>query len=97
MAEVEVPLAGGNVAAKVVRVGTTVRKPVTVATPAVEAVLRHLQRVGFAGAPRALGRDGQDRQVLAPSSPPAGARGPTSTSTTRYPQRQAQPDQGGSP
>ncbi len=64
MAEVEVPLAGGNVAAEVVRVGTTVRKPVTAATPAVEAVLRHLQRVGFAGAPRALGRDGQGRQVL---------------------------------
>ena len=61
MAEVEIPLAGGNVAAHVVRVGATVRKP---ATPAVEAVLRHLERVGFAGAPRALGRDEQGRQVL---------------------------------
>lgn len=62
--EVEVPLIGGNVAAEVVRVGTTVRKPVTAATSTVDAVLRHLHQVGFAGAPRALGRDGQGRQVL---------------------------------
>ncbi len=64
MAEIEVPLSGGNVAAGVVRVGRTVRKPVTPATPAVHAVLRHLEKVGFAGAPRALGRDEQGRQVL---------------------------------
>jgi Ser/Thr protein kinase RdoA (MazF antagonist) len=64
VAEAEIPLSGGNVAAGVVRVGATVRKPVTLATPAVEAVLRHLERVGFTGAPRALGRDEQGRQVL---------------------------------
>jgi hypothetical protein len=64
VAEVEIPLAGGNVAARVVRVGATVRKPATPATPAVEAVLRHLERMGFTGAPRALGRDEQGRQVL---------------------------------
>ena len=64
MAEVEVPLSGGNVAAGVMRVGATVRKPVTSATPAMEAVLSHLERVGFPGAPRALGRDAQGRQVL---------------------------------
>lgn len=55
-------LAGGNVAAGVVRVGDTVRKPVTAATPAVEALLRHLD--GFAGAPRTFGRDEKGRQVL---------------------------------
>lgn len=64
MADVEVPLPGGNVAVGVVRVGMTVRKPVTAATPSVEAVLGHLERVGFTGAPRALGRDRQGRQVL---------------------------------
>lgn len=62
--EAEVPLPGGNVAAAVVRVGKTVRKPVTAGTPAVEAVLRHLERVGFDGAPRTLGRDARGRQVL---------------------------------
>lgn len=55
-------LAGGNVADAVVRVGDTVRKPVTASTPAVEALLRHLD--GFAGAPRTFGRDEQGRQVL---------------------------------
>ncbi len=64
MAQIEVPLSGGNVAAGVVRLGRTVRKPVTPATPAVQAVLRHLEQVGFAGAPRPLGRDEQGRQVL---------------------------------
>jgi Ser/Thr protein kinase RdoA (MazF antagonist) len=55
-------LAGGNVANTVVKIGDTVRKPVTKATPAVEALLAHLD--GFAGAPRHLGRDDQGRQVL---------------------------------
>jgi hypothetical protein len=57
-------LTGGNVAGHVVRVGDTVRKPVTSATPAVEALLRHLEAAGFAGAPRTLGRDERGRQVL---------------------------------
>lgn len=55
-------LAGGNVADTVVRIGDTVRKPVTKATPAVEALLGHLD--GFPGAPRHFGRDDQGRQVL---------------------------------
>jgi Ser/Thr protein kinase RdoA (MazF antagonist) len=62
MPGVEQILAGGNVAAAVVRVGDTVRKPVTPATPAVEALLAHLD--GFPGAPRHHGRDEQGRQVL---------------------------------
>jgi len=33
-------------------------------TPAVHAVLRHLERVGFAGAPRVVGMDGQGREVV---------------------------------
>lgn len=59
---VEEVLAGGNVAAAVVRVGDTVRKPVTQATPAVEALLDHLK--DFPGTPRHLGRDDRGRQVL---------------------------------
>jgi Ser/Thr protein kinase RdoA (MazF antagonist) len=57
-------LAGGNVAAGVVRVGDTVRKPAGFWTPAVEALLAFLEARGFSGAPRALGRDDRGRQVL---------------------------------
>jgi Ser/Thr protein kinase RdoA (MazF antagonist) len=57
-------LTGGNVAGRVVRVGSTVRKPAGPATDAVQAVLTYLQDVGFTGAPRTFGRDDQGRQVL---------------------------------
>jgi hypothetical protein len=43
-------LGGGNVAAGVVRVGDTGRKPAGFWTPAVEALLAHLRRAGFTGA-----------------------------------------------
>jgi Ser/Thr protein kinase RdoA (MazF antagonist) len=62
--EAEEVLTGGNVADSVVRIGTTVRKPTTAATPGIEAVLDHLAEVGFESAPRALGRDSQGRQVM---------------------------------
>lgn len=57
-------LHGGNVADAVVRIGGTVRKPATAATPAVEALLGHLAALGFEGAPRTLGRDERGRHVL---------------------------------
>jgi len=57
-------LAGGNVAAGVVWVGRTVRKPATAATPAVGALLRHLTGAGFDASPRYLGLDEAGRQVL---------------------------------
>jgi Ser/Thr protein kinase RdoA (MazF antagonist) len=57
-------LTGGNVAAVVVRVGPTVRKPANAATPAVHALLGHLAAVGFDGSPRAIGLDERGRQVL---------------------------------
>jgi hypothetical protein len=60
----EQALSGGNVAESVRRVGDTVRKPAGPWTPAVAALLTHLAAVGFSGAPRALGRDAQNRQVL---------------------------------
>jgi len=57
-------LPGGNVAGAVVRVGSTVRKPATPATPAVEALLEHLAAAGVAAVPRTLGRDQLGRHVL---------------------------------
>jgi len=57
-------LAGGNVAPVVVRIGATVRKPAGPQTPAVEALLAHLQAAGFAGAPRTLGRHERGRHIL---------------------------------
>ncbi len=46
------------------RVGTTVRRPVAASTPAVHALLRHLEGVGFEGSPRVLGIDDKGREVL---------------------------------
>lgn len=45
-------------------VGDTVRKPVGRWTPAVHALLRHLENVGFDGAPRVLGIDDSGREIL---------------------------------
>ncbi|HEY3560332.1 MAG TPA: phosphotransferase [Kribbella sp.] len=60
--DVEEELTGGNVADRVVRIGSTVRKPALAHTAGVEAVLAHL--TGFEGAPQTLGRDDQGRHVL---------------------------------
>jgi len=61
----EVALAGGmGSGGAVVRVGDTVRRPVRPFSPSVAAFLRHLESVGFAGAPRHLGLDEQGREVL---------------------------------
>jgi hypothetical protein len=63
--EREVALPGG-VANRglVVRVGDTVRRPLRRTSPAIHALLRHLEDVGFSGAPRFLGIDEQGREVL---------------------------------
>ena len=61
----EVPLAGGmGSGGAVVRVGDTVRRPVRPFSASVAAFLRHLEAVGFEGAPRHLGHDEQGREVL---------------------------------
>ena len=57
-------LAGGNVTGPVVRIGDTVRRARTTAAASVEALLVHLERVGFDHSPRFLGVDDQGRQVL---------------------------------
>ncbi|MCP9949718.1 phosphotransferase enzyme family protein [Actinomadura madurae] len=60
----EVPLSGGDVSEGVVRVGETVRRPLRAHSPAVHGLLRHLEAVGFDGAPRVLGIDEVGREVL---------------------------------
>ena len=62
--EPEVALPGGDVTVGVVRVGATVRRPVGEHSPLVHALLKHLEAVGFDGAPRFLGIDGAGREVL---------------------------------
>jgi hypothetical protein len=57
-------LPGGNLAGPVVRVGDAVRRPAGPWTPAVHALLRHLEAAGFAGAPRVLGLDAHGRELL---------------------------------
>lgn len=60
----EVPLLGGNVGVRVVRVGDTVRRRATASTASVDSLLRHFETLGVAGVPRAMGVDEQGRQVL---------------------------------
>lgn len=64
MSEQEEQLTGGNSAESVVRIGSTVRKPVTPSTPAVHSFLAHLRAKGFEASPDVLGLDEQGRQVL---------------------------------
>ncbi len=64
MPEPEQPLTGGSQTPGVVRVGDTVRRPAHSRSAQTQALLRHLERVGFTGAPRALGFDAQGREVL---------------------------------
>ncbi len=47
-----------------VRIGDTVHRPANPWTPAVHGLLRHLDAVGFSGAPRVLGFDERGREVL---------------------------------
>lgn len=61
----EVLLVGGYTnAGLVTRVGDTVRRPRSASSAAVHALLEHLERVGFDGAPRLLGCDERGREVL---------------------------------
>jgi hypothetical protein len=60
----EQALAGGQQTKGIVRVGQTVRRPLHDRSNYVHALLRHLEAVGFDGAPRLLGIDAQGREVL---------------------------------
>jgi hypothetical protein len=56
------PLSGGGLTGAK-RVGSTVHRATGPWTPAVHALLRHLERVGFE-APRVIGIDEEGREVL---------------------------------
>jgi hypothetical protein len=56
-------LEGGNDGGAI-RIGETVRRTARSWTPAVHELLRHLERKGFAGAPRVLGFDDEGREML---------------------------------
>jgi hypothetical protein len=60
----EEALRGGNLSAGIVRVGGTVHRPTGPWTPAVHSLLRHLEQVGFQGAPRVYGFDTTGREVV---------------------------------
>lgn len=64
VADQEVPLQGGKINQGIVRVGNTVRRPLHPWSTTVHALLQHLERVGFEGAPRFLGIDERGREVL---------------------------------
>lgn len=49
---------------EVERVGETIRRSAGRWTPTVHALLAHLERIGFEGAPRPLGIDGEGREIL---------------------------------
>lgn len=61
---VEEQLSGGLVEGRCVRVGGTVRRPWLPSSPAVQHLLHHMERAGFDGAPRPLGRDDQGREIV---------------------------------
>jgi hypothetical protein len=64
-AAVEVPLLGGTAnRGQVFRRGGTVRRPSPTNGAAIHALLGHLEKAGFDGAPRFLGRDDHGRDVL---------------------------------
>jgi len=60
----ETVLTGGRLTPGVVRVGETVRRPTGPHSPFVHALPRHLERAGFAAAPRFLGIDDRGREIL---------------------------------
>jgi len=60
----EIPLAGGNVNAGVVRVGNTVRRAIGPNSGNVHKLLEQLDRRGYGHAPRFLGIDASGREIL---------------------------------
>ncbi|MBA3841478.1 MAG: phosphotransferase [Actinobacteria bacterium] len=61
---IEIPLLGGWVTSGVVRIGDTVRRPLSPRSVFVHQFLRELEALGFYGAPRFLGIDELGREVL---------------------------------
>ncbi|MER6526391.1 phosphotransferase [Streptomyces sp. NPDC001508] len=59
-----VPLRGGRITEDVVRIGDTVRRPTSAASPFAASLLDLLESRGFTGAPRYLGRDQVGRDTF---------------------------------
>ena len=59
----EVPLRGGHNRG-VVRVGATVRRPLKPGAERIHRLLTYFERRGFTGAPRFVGIDERDREIL---------------------------------
>lgn len=74
MDDAEIILPGGRTTVGVVKVGDTVRRPCTSNAEFVRSTLRHLETVGFDGAPRYLGVDQIGRETFSylPGEVPAG-------------------------
>ncbi|GLQ57261.1 phosphotransferase [Devosia nitrariae] len=64
MEEPEIALTGGRVTAGVVRIGDTVRRPISRDRTLQHDLLSHLEAKGFVGTPRLLGVDEMNREVL---------------------------------
>lgn len=64
MPQIETPLSGGNVNSGVMRVGHTVRRGQTTASPAIHRLLRHLEAENCTICPRFLGIDEDNREIL---------------------------------
>jgi hypothetical protein len=62
--EEEVPLLGGMSTPGVVKVGCTVRRPMSANAGYVHDLLLHFEECGFGGAPRYLGVDQRGREIL---------------------------------
>jgi len=60
----ETILQGGRTRLGVVKIDETVRRPLNQNSQFASSLLKHLEAVGFSKAPRYLGRDDQDRDIL---------------------------------
>lgn len=54
----------GGTFSTVVRIGDAVHRPAGPWTPTIHALLKHLEHKGYSGAPRVIGIDEQDREIL---------------------------------
>ncbi len=64
VSETATPLSGGRITQGVVRIGDTVRRPMTSDHSLAHGLLRHLEQQQFSGAPRFLGIDAEQREIL---------------------------------
>lgn len=73
MNDKEILMTGGRITAGVVRLGETIRRPITTDRSQVHILLLHLEQQQFDGMPRFLGIDERNREVLSflPGSVPS--------------------------